>query len=260
MAEQVPTIQNKKLLAVACVLALVVVAVYNFRIQQVKEAGKGKAIELVRLTHDLDAGDKIAAQDMELVPVEKSAAAALGNVIDKDNMNFAIGMPVNQRVVKGQWLQWGQITQQEAAQPSRKISPGMVAVTLSVDPRLSPGDVLRVGDRVNVLGVMALGSQPAKAYRIIDDVRVLAVGGRGARENLSRTSVETPQQSYRSVLIEVSPEVSLQLSNVLSHVRGSVWVEVLNPDTGTSPLAGQINPELRRIEAAVQAGEAAPQQ
>ena len=47
MAEQAPAIQSKRLLAVAVILGLVVVVIYNVHVDRVRKAGRGRMIELL---------------------------------------------------------------------------------------------------------------------------------------------------------------------------------------------------------------------
>jgi len=59
-----------------------------------------------------------------------------------------------------------------------------------------------------------------------------------------------PSRSYRSVGIEVTPDVSTQLLNLRTHMIGEFIVELRNPRdnqlTDTDE-AGQINPDLAEL-------------
>ena len=50
--------------------------------------------------------------------------------------------------------------------------------------------------------------------------------------------------------MELEPEESLRLSNVLSHAIGGVWMEVRNPSDSLPAGHGTIIPELRDLPAA----------
>lgn len=255
MAEQqVPGIQNKRLLIVAAVLAAVVVIVYNVHIRQVRRAGRGRTIQLLRFQRDMELGEQITSKDLTVVPIDEVAAGNLGNVMGKEHLKFATQSIINQRVQKGQYLLWQHITQDEHSGPSRMIGKGMVAVSIDMDPRVAPGDILRVGDRVNILARLSVGRGPLKTYRVVEGLRVLAVGGRGRKQmaayGKSRRPFEEGLRSYRSITVEVFPDVSLQLENVLSHKVGSVRVELLNPAEKLSATAGQINPSLQNLTGA----------
>ena len=58
MAEQAPAIQSKRLLVVALILAGVVVFIYNVHVNQVRKAGRGKMIQLLKFRRDMDSGEE----------------------------------------------------------------------------------------------------------------------------------------------------------------------------------------------------------
>jgi Flp pilus assembly protein CpaB len=250
-------VQNIWLLFIALGLGLIVVVIYNVHIYRVRREGRGKTIRLLRVSRDMDSGDKVARDDIVVIPVDKRFENSLGNVIGADSLEFAVGSTVNQAIEKDQWLLWGHITRVGEDNPN-PISRGMVGVTVPIDPQRVPGTLLRPRDRVNILAVLGPGKGPLKTYRIIDWVRVLAVGGRGpeqARATSSGTRRPVGMRIYRSITVEVTPDVSLQLANVLTHISGSCWVELISSKDAKPRNAGRINPDLKDLKA-VPAGPA----
>ena len=90
MAEDAPGIQNKRLLIDALVLGAIVVLVYNVHLAKVRQQGKGKTIELVKFARDMTAGQEIRRQDLEVEAVAEAVHRSLGNVVTKEDVNWAV--------------------------------------------------------------------------------------------------------------------------------------------------------------------------
>ncbi|GEM_PF-1732216 len=236
--------QNLWLLLVSLGLGLVVVVIYNVHIHSVRNAARGQQIELISLARDVDAGEKLRVEDLEVRTVPKQYQESLGTVVTGENLNFAVGQTVNRSLDKGRWLLWDYITGGGGITPAAAIKPGSVAIAIQLDSKLSPGDILRTNDRVNILGMIS-----GKAYRIIKGVTVLAVGGYGNDlSKIQKSSVTTrAPKTYNSITVELPEDVSLQWANLLTHVNGGCWVE-LRP-TNERPLSdfNIIVPELKKL-------------
>jgi hypothetical protein len=247
MAEEAPGIRNKGMLLIALALGAIVVVVYNVHVNRIREEGRGRTVKLLRFTHDRNADEVIRQTDLEAVPVDKGTQDSLGSVIPADDISFAVGQKLNQGVLVGQWLRYGHIGQTDPTQPSALIHKGMVGRPVPLDPQLVPGDILRVGDRVNLLGSLSMGGKPQSIYRIVAGVRVRAIGGRGPRDTEGPARPGAPDagmRAYRSITVEVAPDVSLQLATILSYVQGGLTVELLNPaETISERREGKINPD-----------------
>ncbi|MGB2821822.1 MAG: RcpC/CpaB family pilus assembly protein [Phycisphaerae bacterium] len=244
-------VQNVWLLLIALGLGVIVVVIYNVHIYRVRQEGRGQTIRLIRVTRDMEPGDKIAAEDLVVKLVPKQYESSLGNVVDADNLDFAIGNTVNQGIEKDQWLLWGHITNVDKSRPANVISRGNVAVTVPLESSMVPGDILRHNDRVNIVGHLPSG-EAVKTYRIMEGVRVLAIGGQGlepARSISGPPKRQAGMRSYRNITIEVSPTVSIELANVLTHVAGRCWVELLSSNESKKPTYGRINPQLKDLAA-----------
>jgi Flp pilus assembly protein CpaB len=243
--QETPGVQNKWLLLIAAVIALVVVAVYNFHVASVRRQARGDEIRLLKTKADLEPGDRIERQDLAVETVRTENADAFGNVLKEDDLEFALRSNVNQAVPADRWLSWEQLLAGGAPRPSERIDPDKVSCVVEIDS--SPGDLLAVGDRVNVLGVFSVDRRPPRTYRVIESVPVLSIDGRTAR-GMRRTR-------YDQVQVIVDRDVSLRLKNILTHKRGEVWLEVLNPEAGVPERAGMINPELEPLARSAAPGE-----
>ncbi len=242
---------SKQLLLVAIILAAIVAVIYNVRITQIQSASKGETVELIRVVRDMQAGEKIRPKDVETVEVSAEFVKGLDNYMKADEMDTALTSTLYQPVLKGRWLKYEHTVSTARPNPSQRIRPGMVTYTLAIDPRQGPGEILSVGDRVSVLGMLVVGDKPLQAYRIIEDLKVIEIGGVTFSDRLARPGKrqKTGQRQYRKITVEVTADVSLQLANVLSHVRGNVWLEVRNPTAGSRIKKPQINSKLRDLTA-----------
>jgi len=255
--EEAPGVRNKWPLVAAVALAVIVAVIYNVHIRRVRLSARGQTVKVLRIVSDMDPGDEITRKDVIVQEVSTQLKAGLGKVVtikNESELRAVLGYRLNRPAKRDEFLRWTHITENQADSPSQRIPIGMVGVTLDIEPRKGPGENLRVGDRINILGKISVNNGPVRFYRIIEGVKVLEVGGRGAGEK-SYTgrpgrSVSEGVRSYRSIEIEVDPDVSLQLKNVLSHVQGSIHIERRNPREKLSPGPPQINPELRGLAAA----------
>ena len=250
--------QNLWLLLVSLGLGLVVVVIYNVHIASVRNAARGQSIELIALARDVEPGEKLKAEDLEIRTVPKQYQESLGTVATSEDLQSVIGQTVNRSLEKGHWLQWEYTISGGGVAPSSTIKSGSVAIAIQLDSKLSPGDILRPNDRVNILGMIG-----GKACRILKGVTVLAVGGGGRDPSrVEKTNVSTrAPKTYNSITVELPEDVSLQWANLLTHVNGGCWVELRPANDPPSSDFNRINPELKKLaEAAARPakGEWAP--
>ncbi len=252
MAQEAEPIQNKKLIVIAILLGAVVVVVYNVHISGIRKATEGGKVRLLEVNRDMGPGEKITAKDLDVRELHERIVENLTSPVKADQRGYIVSNAVlNQRVTKGQLLLWGHITGDKETNPSSKITEGMVAVALELDPQKSLGNILRVGDRVNVVGYLPTGGAGYEASRIIQAVKVHTIGGLGRAEAVGRgrRSRRTEgMRSFRSVTVEVPVDESLKLYNVLSHVRGGVvWLELRSANEPSPSNAEKVNPKLGKL-------------
>ncbi len=247
MAEVAPDIQNKKLLVIAVVLALVVVVVYNLHVSSIRTSAIGEMVDLLVLTHNMQAGEKITAKDIKKIQMGQQVVKHLGSYYPADDYEFVIGgAALNQPVVKDQILMGYHVT--PGALSTQKFSAGKVQMALKTDPSLALGQVLRVGNLVNVVANLSVDNAPLQAWRVIEGVRVVAIGGVGRQEVASakrgRSTSPEGMRSFRSITIEVDKDQSLLLANVISHaLGGQVWLELRDlPEA--KEVTGKVNKDL----------------
>lgn len=239
-------VQNIWLLGIALGLGLIVVVIYNVHINRVRNEGRGLELELLRMARDIEPGQRLTEQDLEVVKVTESMARGLGKVIPaKDKWGDAIDSLVNARLERGAWLLREHVTKGKTA-PTNSLERGNVSFVVPIDQRKTIGTLLKAGARINVVGMLPGDDGQLRAARIIKGVRVLEVGGVSGEAGSGSSGSSTASggmRSYAAVTIEVAEDLALKLSNVMTHVSGGCWVEL--PSSADRPKdAEKIAPEL----------------
>ena len=130
-------------------------------------------------------------------------------------------------------------------------------------PALNAAMLLALGGAAAlVLHLPARGEDiPSPLPSANEDLKVVGIGGQSYRDptygQRRRRGTAAASRQYRKITVELPPDVSLQLTNVLTHVRGNLWIEVRNPtDAGRAGQMPEINRDLRDLKAAGSTGPA----
>jgi hypothetical protein len=106
--------------------------------------------------------------------------------------------------------------------------------------------MLRLGDRVNVLGEVQVKPGQFKTVRLIDGLQVQSIGGNSVAE-LTRSG-ENASKQYREIsssLPRAPTDMVAQWYNVLSYVKGGrVIIELRNP-SDPPPATMEFGPEVK---------------
>ncbi len=258
MAEN--TVLNKKLMIVSLILAVLAVALFYLRDASQRKKYQGDVVQILQWRRDLGSGAEIS--ELDTSPVDtKSSLMNLKDVVRNDNKSMVTGQNVIRRVYKGDPVYYNDFLETARGTPADKITPGLRGFTLRVDPNYTPGDMLRVGGRVDVLGMVRLKNKPEKTYTLVQNLRVLVIGGRGPRDDEPLMSKKGRRHDpgmrvYRSITVEVKPKLAEQLADLLPRVLGKVWLTVRNPSDAPKPKKGiyedymkgrAINPDVMSI-------------
>jgi len=247
MAEETQSVQNKGLLLIALILGLVVAVVYNLHIAQVKKEQSGKMVRLLRYRRDMKAGDVIKADDVASQEVSIYNARAFGNIVTEGKKDTVIGETLNQSVRAKQWVAMEHTIMGLSHTADQAVTPGKVSVPIEIDARMSPGIMLSASGRVNLVGRFALGNGPEQTYMIMENVRVLSVGGGAPDTGGIMSNPERAAKTYRTIQIEIDPHEHLRLLNVLAHIRGPVSVQVLNRMDAPPGTGGVVDDSLKSL-------------
>ena len=226
------TVKNKGLLVTAVVLGVLVVFVYNWHISSVREAGIGAKVKMLVPKRTMEAGEKIEEVDLEVKEVETHFMESIGsNVISRVSPKELEGEELSQRVQRGRFLRWDDILGHGQQSPTTLLDEGTESFQIQIAPSESPGQMLRVGDRIVLMGVLAPPGKKITTYRIIEGVKVVSIGGvattptGGSRPGARRYG--SVMKSYRTIGIQVTPETAIALNNVLTHLLRDLRIDVL---------------------------------
>ena len=242
-------------LFVAIGLAILVIILFNVNQASMRRRAEGDTIELLRYNRDMRVGDRISAQDITVQTIPARGAEGLKSVLRnrKEDRDFIVNQYLSKDVGKGDYIEWSDISGSGEDRASGNIEIPNVERGVPIDSATSPGRDLSIGDRVNLIGRFNLNGR-IEAVRVIENVRVVSIGGQGMDTLGSaggvRSSGSRSRSSYRSIGIQVSPIVSLQVENLLNHLIGEFVIELRNPrdqtlaDTDTS---ATINEKLKDL-------------
>ena len=260
--QEAPAVKNKGLLVTALILGVLVVFVYNWHISSVRKAGIGKTVKMLVPKRTMEAGEEIAETDLEVKEVETHFMESIGgNVISRVSPAELVGEELSQRVQRGRFLRWDDILGHGEQSPSVLLEEGTESFQISIQPRESPGQMLRVGDRIVLLGVLAPPGKEVKTYRILEGAKVVSVGGMSASSSGRarpgrRYRSSTVMRSYRTIGIQVSPETAVELNNVLTHLLRDLRINVLAHKNKRDYVKQKItvDEELRNLPASAERG------
>ena len=241
-------------LIVAIGLAILVVILFNLNQARILKAQKGETVELLIYARGLRVGDRVSTKDITVREISSRGAEGYGRVLrnktaDRDSI---VGEFLSQDVRKGEYVQWAHVTGTEEGRPSSRIGEAALFISVPIESLTSPGSDMRPGDRINLLGRFNLGGK-VETVRVIENVRVLSAGGQGMSSLVSSgtgAKSSRTRSSYRSIGIEVPPEVSIQLQNLRTHLVGEYVVELRNPRDqilADTDQPGTINDKLKEL-------------
>ncbi|MDP6544001.1 MAG: RcpC/CpaB family pilus assembly protein [Phycisphaerae bacterium] len=256
MPEEAPTVQNWKLLIVACVLGLVVMVVYNLHISKIKAGLDQEKVTAFRYARDIDADEVLKENDLIREQIPKKFADSIGRLLGEEAKDsLGVGRKVRRGVSKGEFAMMAHFVTAMSASSADDLRKDYVAITIAVDSKNSVGRVLRIGNHVNIRGVLPgrKNRNGYETYRIIEWLRVVAIGGqtnRSGQAGSSRAGAQGGVRSFSTITVEVRRrpvDVSLQWGNLKTHLRGPATIEICpsryRPKEGTD---GVIADELKQ--------------
>lgn len=260
MQEEAPAVQNWRLLVVACVLGLVVMVVYNMHIGKVRRGLAQEKVTVFRYNRNLDIDDVVKQDDLDQDTIPRTLATKIGKLLNEDEVGVvAVGQPVTRDVGKNDYVRAGDFTNVDSEGARNRLREDMVQISILIDPKVTPGRVLRVGNHVNVKGIFPTKQGTYKSFRIIERLKVVGIGGQTGKGGTSG-SAQRGVRTYETVTVEMKrkdPDVSLQWGNLKTHLHGLAVLEVC-PSEHAPPkeMTGKINSELKEftLKAAVVSG------
>ncbi len=226
MAEQV--IWNKKLLIASLVLGVLAVGLFYIHDSYQEKRIRGKIVRVLKWRDDLKEGQKVTKDNVEVTEFSAGISSLEGVAREAHLDNLIDGGTLSRDVEQNRFVFVSEIYRTGAFRPSAGIKDRYRLFALKVDPDSTPGS-LSVGDRVDLHGVVRIGGKQ-KTEKLIEYLRVLEVNGRAknpeAANDDSRRPGGTGQTTIRRIGVEVTPQVALELNDLLDCVHGDIRVLV----------------------------------
>jgi len=251
MAEQ--SVVNKKLLLLSLVLGVVAVILFIVYDSLKEERLRGPTVRVLKWTRNLGPDEEIRPGDVADVEISVRDMEAIQGVVRWSERHLvAEGSHVNRRVSKGDYIRYGQIIEIDTSLPSSAVRVGWRGIPLQVDPYKSPGNMLSIGDRVDVMGMVSIRGKPPRNHILIQNLRVLAIGGESENPQEQIGSAQARRYNprrrvYRSVMVEVTEEVAVQLGDLLPRVQGKPWLLIRNPTDRKAKFDNKLNPDVLEV-------------
>jgi Flp pilus assembly protein CpaB len=249
---ELPEGGNKKLLVAALITGAVAMGLFYAYDTMKERQYTGDRVTVLKWTRDLNAGDEIAAADVAEAEVARSEFRTLGQVLTQTDRNLVSpGKRVNRRVSRDDYISYAQLVGGGQESPSANIQKGKLGISIAVDPYFTPGSLLQVGDRADLIGLISVAGKPPRAYMLIQNLRVVGIGGRGeSPDEKLAASANRPNAAatmYRSFTVEVTEPVALKLAELLPRVQGKLWLAVRNPTDTDAKYDNVINGDVEKL-------------
>ena len=179
MAEEQQGVRNMGLLVAALALGVVVVIVFNVFIERARRIARGEMVEVLYYKADMQLGDEIEANDMSTREIERATFDNIGGLALKEDDASFLNQLVTQPIRRGQFVSWAHIGGGTGSHPADNVTKGLRGHGVMIDSTTSPGTLLRVGDRVDLIGIFEVEPGNPKAYTVLRNVKVLTIGGQG---------------------------------------------------------------------------------
>jgi hypothetical protein len=200
-----------------------------------------------RYTRDLSPGDIITENDLERIELPATIAESIGRLLPEKEVDvLAINRRIYKKVSKGDFATVSHFTVLAYSGLNAQIGRDRVVLMIPLKPERAADKALQVGNHVNILGLLPTEDGKYKACRIMEYVKVLSIQGTPAD---SKDSGRAAAQI--SIGVEVkrkNPDVSLQWSNLQTHMQGHAFIEICPASQFPArDVAGVINPELHEF-------------
>ena len=191
-----------------------------------------ESVVAFRYDRNIDTGDTITDEDLIRVEIPKDFAESIGRLLDEElKGTLAVGRKINRDVSKDDFAMIGHFT---TGHPGMEYGTGEDMVQIAVQIDWKPACTrLRLGNHVNILGMLPTKTGSYKTYRIIEWLKVVAIGGWTTRTaggqdpsgDSSNTAKRGPR-TYKTITVEMRRNVALKWRNLQTYMKGPASFEI----------------------------------
>jgi len=244
------------LLITAGVVAVIFVVLYNIQISRITSKLTPDTKKVLKVNRDIPANQIPERSDLDQVEIPISVFEALNNPMEVEYLDTATTTRVANTVTKGSYLLWADLHGNTGPETAGYLSSDeFIGHPLVVDPKLSIGDIVRVGNYVDIYGVFPMnvkGKIEMKPVRILEAVRIVTVGGKGRGTGASRAGdpvKSSGSRRYSELTVEIKRDEAPVLISVLTRNIGPLRVVLLNKNVKRNKnRIGLVNSELRNLK------------
>jgi len=182
------------------------------------------------------AGSVFSDSDLTAEPLPIAAQDRMGSPLIEatpENMRFVKLRPINEDVPRGRFLTFNLFEDLSDQRLSQQVASGMRLMTIGVNNTSSLNNLLRPGDRIDLLSVPR--DIPAElAEAILEDVKIVAIG-----EYFTIQEFRAARRgSFSTITIEVMPEDGRMLAARREEQSGGFFILLRNRCDSISEAVG----------------------
>lgn len=232
MAEPVA---NKKVLLVSILLGIAAVVLFYVHESYQQQQFTSGQVTVLAWKRSMKNAQEVALDDLNTAVVPRTMSKDL-KLVEESSIQTVLKRLTCRNVDQGDFVRLSDVLAEAGNVPSNAISSGYRAVPLPVDPTAHTGELMHPGSFVDIVGMFVVGDQPAKSYTMLENVRVVNVGGRPplapeqiAPDDEARRKYDPGLRVYRTVTVEIKREMVEQFFDLLARVRGKLYLVVRKP-------------------------------
>lgn len=228
---------NKLIVIFAMVFALIAAFMAYYTLNNAKEAALNKHyIQVVTAVRDIPANTKISPEMLEM----KNFPLDLQTGMEITEFNAAVGRISPVAISKGEYLLENRLVKpgEGTDRLSYKIPDGMRAMSIKVDDVVGVSNMIKIGDRVDIVAIVPAGSvsPDPRSTLVLQNIEILAVGS-----IYKETAAPGENTVAATVTVAVDPQSSLKLKMILQNTTFSLALRPAADKNIVSPVPVTMN-------------------
>lgn len=227
---------NKLIMALAIVFALLAAFMAYYMLSSAKQAAlKEQYIQVVTATQDIPANTVIKPEMLEL----KNFPISLQTGKEITDVNAAVGRLSPVAISKGEYLLDNRLIKPGEGKDrlAYTVPEGMRAMSIPVTAVTGVSNMIKIGDRVDIVGIVPANSASAepRSTIILQNIEILAVGS-AFKDTTTQQSADTA-----TLTVAVDPQSALKLKLALKNTDFALALRPPSDRNLVNPTAVTIN-------------------
>lgn len=228
---------NKLIVVVGIVFALVAAFMAYYLINSAQKAALNQQyIQVATAVQDIPANTAITVAMLEM----KSFPKDLQTGKEITDVNNAVGRISPITISKGEYLLDNRLIKPGEGENrlSYKVPVGMRAMSIPVNEVTGVSNMIKIGDRVDIVGIIAANnaSPDARSLLVLQNIEVLAVGSM-----FKETGSPEQKETAATVTVAVDPQSALKLKMTLQNTNFTLALRSASDQNTVSPVPVTLN-------------------